>query len=158
MIAQAFVIVDLVAADSGVPSPDAERHKDLRLTSSTPCPQIVSGWSVIRKQHAPDRYPEVGLSSAMQRFLLAPLSGAMCQPGGTRTANRFERRRCLSKGEYLVRGSFQRTPLRMKKGRKSSRSFKDGSDFLRTIAPYQQVTSSEASFLGSCAVSVPPSF
>src|SRR5260370_24358017 len=83
------------------------------------------------------------------------LSGAMCQPGCTRTANRFERRRCLSKGEYFVRGSFQRTPLRMKNGRKSSRSFKDGSDFLRTIAPYQQVTSSDASFLGSCAVGVP---
>jgi PAS domain S-box-containing protein len=62
---------------------------------------------------------------------------------------RFELRRCLSKGEYFVRGSFQRTPLRMKNGRKSSRSFKDGSDFLRTIAPYQQVTSIDASFLGS---------
>ncbi len=45
----------------------------------------------------------------------------------------------------------QRTPLRMKNGRKSSRSFK----FLRTIAPYQQVISSDASFLGSCAVGVP---
>ena len=44
LIAQAFVIVDLPAAGSGVPSPDADRHKDLRLTSSTHCPQIVSGW------------------------------------------------------------------------------------------------------------------
>jgi PAS domain S-box-containing protein len=68
---------------------------------------------------------------------------------------RFERRRCLSIGEYSVRGSSQRTPLRMKNGRKSSRSFKDGSDFLRTIAPYQKVTSSEASILGSCTVGVP---
>jgi len=71
---------------------------------------------------------------------------------------RFERRRCRSNEEYFVRGSFQRTPLPMKNGRKSSRSFTDGSDFLRTIAPYQQVTSSDASFLGSCAVGVPPSF
>src|SRR5271154_7414124 len=30
------------------------------------------------------------------------------------------------KKEYFVRGSFQSTPLRMKNGRKSSRSFKDG--------------------------------
>jgi hypothetical protein len=52
------------------------------------------------------------------------------------------------KGEYLVRVSFQRTPLRTKKGRKSSIGFKDGSTFLRTIAPYQQVTSSDAIFWG----------
>ena len=49
---------------------------------------------------------------------------------------------------------FQRTPLRMKNGRKSSRSFKDASDFLRTIAPYQQVTSIDANFFGSRAVEV----
>src|ERR1700676_922679 len=73
----------------------------------------------------------------------------------------FERRIASNGGdvfhnrEYFVRGSFQRTPLRMKNRRKSSRSFKDGSDFLRTIAPYQQVTSIDASFLGSCAVGVP---
>src|SRR5271170_7065825 len=78
----------------------------------------------------------------------------MCQPGGTRSANRFERRRCLSKKNILFE-FFQIAPPRMKNGRKSSRSFKDGSDFLRTIAPYQQVTSSDASFLGSCAIGVP---
>ena len=53
--------------------------------------------------------------------------------------------------------SFQTMPLRMKNGRKSSRSFTEGSDFLRTIAPYQQVTSNDASFWGFCAVDVPPS-
>lgn len=47
---------------------------------------------------------------------------------------------------YFVRGSFQRTPVRVKNGRKSSIDFNDGSTFLRTIAPYQQVTSSDASF------------
>jgi hypothetical protein len=52
------------------------------------------------------------------------------------------------KGEYLVRVSFQRTPLRTKNGRRSSIGFKDGSTFLRTIAPYQQVTSSDAIFWG----------
>jgi hypothetical protein len=52
-------------------------------------------------------------------------------------------------------GPFQRRPLRIKNGRKSSRSFKDGSDFLRTIPPYQQVTIIDASFWGSCAVGVP---
>src|ERR1700722_10132507 len=51
--------------------------------------------------------------------------------------------------------AFQRTPLRIKNERKSSRSFKDGSDFLRTIAPNQQVTKSDASFWGSCAVGAP---
>ncbi len=40
-------------------------------------------------------------------------------------------------------------------GTRSSTRLKDGSDFLRTIAPYQQVTSIDASFLGSCAVGVP---
>ena len=54
----------------------------------------------------------------------------------------------------VERGSFQGTPPRMKNGRKSSRSFKDGSDFLRTIAPYQQVTSIDANLFGSCAVEV----
>ena len=52
---------------------------------------------------------------------------------------------------------FQTALLPIKNGRNSSRSFTDGSDFLRTIAPYQQVTSSDASFLGSCAVGVPAS-
>src|SRR5580704_17750434 len=54
-------------------------------------------------------------------------------------------------------GHFQRTPLRMKNGRKSSMTFTEGSAFLRTIAPYQQVTSNDASFGGSCVVDVPPS-
>jgi len=54
--------------------------------------------------------------------------------------------------------SFQRTPLRTKNGRKSSIGCKDGSTFLRTIAPYQQVTNSDASFRGSSfSVTVPPS-
>ena len=39
--------------------------------------------------------------------------------------------------ENMLFTFFQSTPVRMKNGRKSSRSFKDGSDFLRTIAPYQ---------------------
>ena len=59
--------------------------------------------------------------------------------------------------ENILFESSQRTPLRTKNGRKSCRRLKDGSDFLRTMAPYQQVTSSDASFLGSCAVGVPPS-
>lgn len=50
---------------------------------------------------------------------------------------------------------FQRTPLRMKNGRKSSKSFKEGSDFLRTIAPYQLVISSDANFRGSCPSGIP---
>ena len=57
--------------------------------------------------------------------------------------------------ENILFEVFQRTPPRTKNGRKSSRSFKDGSDFLRMIAPYQPVTSSDASFLGSWAVGVP---
>jgi hypothetical protein len=53
------------------------------------------------------------------------------------------------KKNILFEGSFQRTPLRMKNGRNSSWGFKDGSAFLRMIAPYQQVISSDASFWGS---------
>src|SRR5271156_3914916 len=38
---------------------------------------------------------------------------------------------------YFVQGSFQRTPVRVKNGRKSSIDFNDGSTFLRMIAPYR---------------------
>src|SRR5271155_4500815 len=52
-------------------------------------------------------------------------------------------------------GPCQRTPQRSKEGRKSSTSFSDGSDFLRTIAPSQHVVRSNASLVESCPTEVP---
>jgi flavin-dependent dehydrogenase len=52
-------------------------------------------------------------------------------------------------------GPCQRTPRRSKEGRKSSTSFSDGSDFLRTIAPSQHVVRSNASLVESCPTEVP---
>src|ERR1700723_2194359 len=52
-------------------------------------------------------------------------------------------------------GPCQRTPQRSKEGRTSSTSFRDGSDFLRTIAPNQHVVRSNASLVESCATGVP---
>jgi glyoxylase-like metal-dependent hydrolase (beta-lactamase superfamily II) len=52
-------------------------------------------------------------------------------------------------------GPCQKTPQRSKVGRKSSASFRDGSDFLRTIAPNQYVVRSNASLVESCSTRVP---
>ena len=74
-----------------------------------------------------------------------------------RTACGFGAANCIKRRRHPVCSSLQRNPLRMKNGRKSSMTFTEGSAFLRTIAPYQQVTSNDASFGGSCVVDVPPS-
>jgi hypothetical protein len=64
----------------------------------------------------------------------------------------------ISWHEAMRRGGvwpYQRTPQRSKEGRTSSTSFRDGSDFLRTIAPNQHVVKSNASLVESCATVVP---
>jgi hypothetical protein len=64
----------------------------------------------------------------------------------------------ISEREVMRRGgewSYQRTPQRSKDGRKSSTRFRDGSDFLRTIAPNQHVVKRNARLAESWATEAP---